>query len=130
VAALLHDIAEILMVFAPGRCWKLRHSHKDKRYAAAMPSSRYWDSCCPICKGNAAMGLAAITVDPDDDSVRSCRACAPELAVNPRHTANGWDDAALPDDYKEIAELLRMPAEQVMPMLEEDEGIVRSQKPH
>ncbi len=36
------------------------------------------------------------------------------LAVNlSRHSANGWDDAALPDDYKEIGELLRMTPEQV-----------------
>ena len=31
------------------------------------------------------------------------------LAVNlARHSANGWDDAALPDDYSDIAEFLRI----------------------
>jgi HD-like signal output (HDOD) protein len=31
------------------------------------------------------------------------------IAVNlARHSANGWDDAALPDDYKEVAELLHI----------------------
>ena len=40
------------------------------------------------------------------------------LAINlVRHSANGWDDAALPDDYQEIGELLRMPPEDVMKML-------------
>ena len=40
------------------------------------------------------------------------------LAINlVRHSANGWDDAALPDDYQEIGELLRMPPEDVMNML-------------
>lgn len=36
------------------------------------------------------------------------------LAVNlARHSANGWDDAALPDDYTAISELLRMPIHDV-----------------
>ena len=31
------------------------------------------------------------------------------LAVNlARHSANGWDDAALPDDYRDIAEFLHV----------------------
>lgn len=39
------------------------------------------------------------------------------LAVNlARHSANGWDDAALPDDYRDIAELLRIPVEKVIGM--------------
>ena len=37
------------------------------------------------------------------------------LAMNlARHSANGWDDAALPDDYREIGELLRIEPERVM----------------
>lgn len=36
------------------------------------------------------------------------------LAINlARHSANGWDDAALPDDYKDIGALLRMKPEDV-----------------
>ncbi|MDP1755153.1 MAG: metal-dependent hydrolase, partial [Methylotenera sp.] len=31
-----------------------------------------------------------------------------------RHSANGWDDAALPDDYRDIAQLLRMDVDKVM----------------
>jgi hypothetical protein len=35
------------------------------------------------------------------------------LAVNlARHSAQGWDNAALPDDYREIGRLLRIDAEQ------------------
>jgi hypothetical protein len=38
-----------------------------------------------------------------------------QLAVNfARHSAHGWDDAALPDDYRDIAELLRMDVDRVM----------------
>jgi len=40
--------------------------------------------------------------------------CAINLA---RHSANGWDDAALPDDYRNIGELLRMEPEKVMQMV-------------
>jgi HD-like signal output (HDOD) protein len=36
------------------------------------------------------------------------------LAVNlARHSATGWDDAALPDDYRDIGELLRIDPERV-----------------
>jgi hypothetical protein len=31
-----------------------------------------------------------------------------------RHSAHGWDDAALPDDYKLIGELLNVKTEDVM----------------
>lgn len=31
-----------------------------------------------------------------------------------RHSSHGWDDAALPDDYKDIGALLNMKAEEVM----------------
>lgn len=37
------------------------------------------------------------------------------LAMNlARHSANGWDDAALPDDYRDVAALLRVEPERVM----------------
>jgi hypothetical protein len=34
-----------------------------------------------------------------------------------RHSAHGWDNAALPDDYREIAALLRMEPERVMALV-------------
>ena len=40
------------------------------------------------------------------------------LAANlARHSAQGWDDAALPDDYREIAALLRMEPDKVMDLV-------------
>jgi len=40
------------------------------------------------------------------------------LAVNlARHSAHGWDDAALPDDYREIGALLRLNADQVVELV-------------
>jgi hypothetical protein len=48
------------------------------------------------------------------------------LAINlARHSANGWDDAALPDDYKELAALLHIPLQDVALMVGADAGIVR-----
>lgn len=40
------------------------------------------------------------------------------LAVNlARHSSHGWEDAALPDDYREIGALLRMNPDQVMELV-------------
>jgi hypothetical protein len=68
----------------------------------------------------------------DDENAKQPRVRNVELAVNlARHSANGWDDAALPDDYKDIGELLRTPAEQVMVMVGADAGIICDlNKPH
>ncbi len=49
---------------------------------------------------------------------RSPRVRNVTLAVNlARHSAEGWDNAALPDDYAEIAALLRMEPERVMALV-------------
>lgn len=41
-----------------------------------------------------------------------------KLAVNlARHSAHGWDNAALPDDYREIAALLRMEPDKVVALV-------------
>jgi hypothetical protein len=68
----------------------------------------------------------------DDENAMQPRVRNVELAVNlARHSSNGWDDAALPDDYKDIGELLRMPADQVAVMVGADAGIVCDlSKPH
>ena len=42
-------------------------------------------------------------------------------AVNlARHSANGWDDAALPDDYDDIAKLLHLQPTEVMTIVGAD----------
>jgi hypothetical protein len=46
----------------------------------------------------------------DHPRVRNVR-LAVDLA---RHSANGWDDAALPDDFKAIEDLLHMGHETLM----------------
>jgi hypothetical protein len=50
----------------------------------------------------------------DDDELDN-RATNVSLAVNlARHAANGWDDAALPDDYEAISQFLHVDVERVL----------------
>ena len=137
IAALLHDLAEILMwCFAPGDMMKIRAlQQQDKSLRSRTAQEQVL--------GFALADLQKTLVQKwdlpellltlmDDENAQKPRVRNVTLAVNlARHSANGWDDAALPDDYKEIGELLRMPAEQVMVMLGVDAGIVCDMnKPH
>jgi len=48
------------------------------------------------------------------------------LAANlARHSAQGWDNAALPDDYREIAALLRMEPDKVMALVKRPPAIAQ-----
>jgi hypothetical protein len=48
------------------------------------------------------------------------------LAANlSRHSAQGWDNAALPDDYREIAALLRMEPDKVMALVKRPPAITQ-----
>lgn len=48
------------------------------------------------------------------------------LAANlSRHSAQGWDNAALPDDYREIAALLRMELDKVMALVKRPPAIAQ-----
>jgi len=54
----------------------------------------------------------------DPAQAKTSRVRNVRLAVNlARHSAQGWDNAALPDDYREIGALLRMPPDKVMSLL-------------
>jgi HD-like signal output (HDOD) protein len=54
----------------------------------------------------------------DPALVKTTRVRNVTLAVNlARHSAQGWDNAALPDDYREIGDLLRMEPERVMALV-------------
>ncbi len=137
IAALLHDIAEILMwCFAPGPMLEIRGiQQKDKTLRSRDVQQQLLGfTLLELQRELAAQwGLPQLLSTLMDDScANQPRVRNVVLAVNlARHSANGWDDAALPDDFKEIGELLRMPAEQVMIMLEADEGIVCDlSKPH
>ncbi len=68
----------------------------------------------------------------DDSNARQTRVRNVMLAVNlARHSANGWNDAALPDDYRDIGELLRISATDAMALVTPAEGTACDlSKPH
>ncbi|HXU94278.1 MAG TPA: HDOD domain-containing protein [Gallionella sp.] len=129
IAALLHDISEILMwCFAPEQMLKIRDMQKKDK---ALRSREVQQQVLGFALADLQKELAQQWGLPEllltlmnDSSASQPRVRNVVLAVNlARHSANGWDDAALPDDYKDIGELLRIPAAQVMVMLEAEAGI-------
>ena len=137
VATLLHDIAEILMwCFAPSMMLEIRDiQQKDKTLRSRSVQEQVLGFALAELQKELAVqwGLPKLLLMLMNDSgTKQPRVRNVELAVNlARHSANGWDDAALPDDYKDIGELLRMPAAQVMAMVAADAGTAcDTSKPH
>ena len=137
IAALLRDLAEMLMwCFAPQEMLGIRViQQQDKTLRSRAVQEQVL--------GFALIDLQKALVQKwelpelllmlmDEASSTKPRVRNVALAVNlARHSANGWDDAALPDDYKDIGALLRIPAEQVMMMLGVEAGnICDLSKPH
>ena len=137
IAALLHDLAEILMwSFAPQNMLKIRAIQQQDK---SLRSRAVQEQVFGFALADLQKALVQKWELPkllltlmDDENANQPRVRNVQLAVNlARHSANGWDDAALPDDYKDIGELLRMPAEQIMLMVGADAGIVCDlSKPH
>jgi HD-like signal output (HDOD) protein len=119
VAALLHDCAEILCwVFAPTMSLALRdllRSQPGLRSAVAQDAV-FGVTAHDLQNGLArAWRLPALLTQLIDGRERANPRvrnvlCATNLA---RHSANGWDDPALPDDFVEIAELLHLSVDAV-----------------
>ncbi len=137
IAALLHDLAETLMwCFAPQDMMKIRTiQQRDKSLRSKAVQEQVLGF--PVADLQKALvqkwGLPELLLTlMDDENAQKPRVRNVTLAVNlARHSANGWDDAALPDDYKDIGELLRMTPEQVLVMLGVEAGIVCDiNKPH
>lgn len=120
IAAFLHDIAEILMwCFSPREMLQIKQLQiKDK----SMRSAAAQQSVLGFTLNQLQLELAVKWKLPellialtDDSNQNQQRVRNVILAVNlARHSANGWDDAALPDDYEEIAQLLHLKAIEVM----------------
>jgi len=130
IAALLHDFTEILMwCFAPDSMLKVREiKSKDRALRSHIAQELVFGfNLYELQKELIAQwGLPQLLLNlmndygSDNPRVRNV-----VLAANlARHSARGWDDAALPDDYKDIGELLRMSAEDVMEMVFVDAGLV------
>jgi HD-like signal output (HDOD) protein len=137
IAGLLHDIAEILMwCFAPAQMLEI-HSiqKKDHNLRSRDVQQRILGFALPDLQRELArqweLPRLLLTL-MNDASAMQPRVRNVLLAVNlARHSTHGWDDPALPDDYKDIGELLRIPATDVMLMIGVDAGIVCDlSKPH
>jgi len=123
IAALLHDLAEMLLwCFAPSDMLKIRAMQlHDKTLRSHIAQEEVLGF--PLLSLQSALAneweLPKLLLTLMDDTCASQqRVRNVILAVNfAHHFANGWDDAALPDDYKSIGELLQMPAEEVMFMI-------------
>ncbi|MCH9639314.1 MAG: HDOD domain-containing protein [Betaproteobacteria bacterium] len=119
IAALLHDIAEILMwCFAPTAMLKIKTVQQQNK---TLRSSTVQEKVLGFTLHQLQLELALKWKLPkllitlmDDDHAEQQRVRNVILAVNlARHSANGWDDAALPDDYIEISKLLSIKEEDV-----------------
>jgi len=114
IAALLHDLVEILMwCFAPAKMMKifeLQQADKTLRSAKAQEDAfgfRLSELQLLLIESCQLPPLLSKLLD--ESSARDQQVKSVSLAANlARHSANGWDDAALPDDYAELAKLLRV----------------------
>jgi len=128
LAALLHDIAEMLMwCFAPGIATRVRDAQAARRHerSAVIQAEIYGVALYQL-----KMALAEtwhlpklLTELMDNQNAENPRVRNVKLAVDlARHSANGWNDAGLPDDFKGVRELLRINQQTLVRRLGVDEA--------
>lgn len=114
VATLLYDFVEILMwSFAPELALRVVERQKaDRTLRSVAVQTEIYN--VPLYALKAALAEAwhlprLLTTLMDPEHAEHPRVRNVKLAVDlARHSANGWDDAAIPDDFKAIEELLHM----------------------
>ncbi|CAD85769.1 MULTISPECIES: HDOD domain-containing protein [Nitrosomonas] len=114
IAALLHDITEMLLrCFVPDKMLEidaLQRQDSTLRSATVQKTIlgfTVYDLQATLIEAWALPELLIMLMDKKHIAHPRVRNVV--LAVNlARHSAHGWDDAALPDDYAEIGELLRI----------------------
>lgn len=112
IAASLHDVAEILLIcFAPQESMQvvaMQQADHSLRSAAAQErvfGFAIFDLQQALCHAWKLPDLLLKLMD--DKHADNGRVKNVKLAVDlARHSANGWNDAALPDDYAQIEALL------------------------
>ncbi|MCL2829454.1 MAG: HDOD domain-containing protein [Betaproteobacteria bacterium] len=114
IAALLHDLAEILCwTFAPRLAIEIRNRlRRDKTLRSARVQQEILGVSCSelqrvLCRAWALPKLLQTLIDDthaDHPRVRNV-ILAVDLA---RHSADGWNNAALPDDFTAIERLLKV----------------------
>lgn len=118
IAALLHDFAEMLMwCFAPDKMNQIFDLQKQNRQLRSKEAQlnvlgfAISDLQKALIQIYSMPPLLSHLMDEEEEDWDR-RAKNVSLAVNlARHSANGWDDAALPDDYEAVAHFLRLDIE-------------------
>lgn len=120
LAALLHDLAELMIwVFAPTLAIEMRrrqrmdHGLRSSAVQTQVLGVELADLQLALCRAWHLPELLRVLIDSahqDHPRVRNVT-LAVDLA---RHSANGWNDAALPDDYLAIGRLLGLSVDSVM----------------
>lgn len=127
VATLLYDFTEILMwCFAPNLALQFAEKQQaDRTLRSVDVQAEVFN--LPLHPIKLALAQTwrlpeLLTTLMNQDNANQPRAMNVKLAVDlARHSANGWDNAALPDDFKAIGELLHLSEEAVMHRLGLDE---------
>ncbi|MCL2346208.1 MAG: HDOD domain-containing protein [Desulfobulbus sp.] len=123
IAALLHDLAEILVwCFAPQLGLAIRALHRADPALRSVDTQRrtlgleFQDIQSALCKVWHLPDLLQTLIDDSHADRPRTRNVA--LAVRlARHSAHGWDNPALPDDYRDIGQLLNLTPEAVRQQL-------------
>lgn len=119
IAALLHDLAEILVWCSAPKLGldvhALQQAHPTMRSTDAQKQVlgfTFLDIQRELCRVWHLPELLQTLID--DDNAALPRVKNVTLAVQlARHSSHGWNDPALPDDYQEIGELLHITPEAV-----------------
>lgn len=126
LAALLHDFAELLLwLRAPDLALEIsRRQAADSTLRSADVQQELLNIrlvelqhalMVSWCLPKVLVNITDSTVHTDSSQVRNV-----ELAIRvARHSASGWDNAALPDDLRDIGDLLRLGPEPTMNLLRE-----------
>ncbi|MGB7816818.1 MAG: HDOD domain-containing protein [Methylotenera sp.] len=120
IAALLHDLSEMLMwcfapdkmnsIFAMQQADKTLRSHSVQQEVLGFKLHDLQKELVDLFQLPPLLSKLMQDGASGEQRVRNVT-----LAVNlARHSANGWGDAALPDDYRDIAELLRLDIDRTM----------------
>lgn len=119
VAALLHDLAEILVwCYAPEPMLEIRRRMKNNpslRSAAVQQEVlgfRLTDLQMKLCASWRLPKLLQTLMDDNHATLPRPQRAIHAVALA-RHSANGWNDAALPDDFAAIQKLLGMSEEEL-----------------
>jgi HD-like signal output (HDOD) protein len=128
LATLLHDVAELMIwIFAPTLALQFRNAQiaQPHQRSAILQEEVYG---IPLYQLKLALTEAwrlpsLLAQLLDDRQAENPRVRNVKLAVDlARHTAKGWTDPALPDDFKGIRDLLRINQESLVRRLDVDEA--------